>query len=174
MSRHVMPISLAQAQAEPCARPVEHTWHFVLGLPQSIGSGSAAPPSFSRNDRGAERGPVPIELIGICQPFQQTAMQARPDAGRLSVAWPSPARHARAANLNCHHLPGMPTRRTKRMSGSGARSVTSGIDGLWRQEWLNHRPRALDIRDLAMPSQRTHPLDIATRVFLCLRNSVSR
>jgi hypothetical protein len=88
-------------------------------------------------------------------------MQACPHIGRLPVAQPSPAPHARAADLGRQHLPQDARAQDKEEGGQGStvidpRLTTFGLGGLQQQERLNGTRRALEAGGLGMPNQRTH------------------
>jgi hypothetical protein len=138
---------LAPLRLRPSGVPVRSTtpWRFVPGLPQSVGFGSVPAPPFSRNGQGVECSPAPVESLSVRQALEQGAMQARPHTGRLPVAQPAPARHARTADLKRQHLPRNAQAQDEDDTSQRCPIIepgpaTSGLRRLGRQEWLNRRP----------------------------------
>ena len=106
---------LAPLRARPSGVPRASVtaWRLLPGLPRSVGFGpvSARPFSparwrFRRHAGAVQRGAAPADLPRPVQALQQHPVQGRPDARRLPVAQPAPARHPRAAaRLGRQHLP---------------------------------------------------------------------
>jgi hypothetical protein len=49
--------------------------------------------SQGRHHGGVQRGPVPVDAIGLSQVFEQHLVQPTPDTRLVSVSQPAPARH---------------------------------------------------------------------------------
>ena len=107
----------------------------------------AAPP-FSRNGTGVERGPAPVQFVGIRQALEQEAMQAHPHTSCLPVAQPAPARHTRAADLGGQQFPWDARAQDKddarqRCPIIDPRPATFGLSRFRWKERLNHRPQSM-------------------------------
>jgi hypothetical protein len=86
-------------------------------------------------------------FVGIRQMLQQDAMQAGPHTGRLPVAQPAPARHARAADLGGQHFPRDARAKDKddasqRRPVIDTRPATFGLGWFRWKERLNRRPES--------------------------------
>src|SRR5438552_14466221 len=82
-------------------------WRFVPCLPRSVGFLPVSWPPRGRHRGGAQRGPVPVDAIGLGQLFEKHLVQPAPDASLVPVSQPAPARHpAPTPHLGRQVLPG--------------------------------------------------------------------
>jgi hypothetical protein len=82
-------------------------WRFVPCLPRSVGFLPVSWPPRGRHRGGVQRGPVPVDAIGLGQLFEKHLVQPAPDARLVPVSQPAPARHpAPTPHLGRQVLPG--------------------------------------------------------------------
>src|SRR5438309_1048403 len=82
-------------------------WRFVPCLPRSVGFLPVSWPPRGRYRGGVQRGPVPVDAIGLGQLFEKHLVQPAPDARLVPVSQPAPARHpAPTPHLGRQGLPG--------------------------------------------------------------------
>ncbi len=82
-------------------------WRFVPCLPRSVGFLPVSWPPGAGHRGGVQRGPVPVDAIGLGQLFEKHLVQPAPDARLVPVSQPAPARHpAPAPHLGRQVLPG--------------------------------------------------------------------
>src|SRR2546426_72555 len=82
-------------------------WRFVPCLPRSVGFLPVSWPPRGRHRGGVQRGPVPVDEIGLGQLFEKHLVQPAPDARLVPVSQPAPARHpAPTPHLGRQVLPG--------------------------------------------------------------------
>src|SRR5439155_17839334 len=82
-------------------------WRFVPCLPRSVGFLPVSWPPRGRHRGGVQRGPVPVDAIGLGQLFEKHLVQPAPDARLVPVSQPAPARHpAPTLHLGRQVLPG--------------------------------------------------------------------
>src|SRR3712207_2613131 len=94
-----------------------------------------------------ERGPRPVDLVGLPQPVQQDSVQPAPHTRLLPVAQPPPARRTGpAAPLLGEHLPGYARLEHEDDAGESrpvghARSAALGLGLLRRQQRFDDLPQ---------------------------------
>lgn len=94
----VVAVGAAQAQRERRAAAIDDHMMLRAGL-AAIGRirPGGGPPFFGPDAGAVETGAAPVDLARFAQLVEQGAMDRRPHPGRLPVAQPVPAGHARAA-----------------------------------------------------------------------------
>src|SRR6266516_8129323 len=119
-------------------------WRFVPCLPRSVGFLPVSWPPRGRHRGGVQRGPVPVDAIGLGQLFEKHLVQPAPDARLVPVSQPAPARHP---------APNTPSRQasTPRGCPSSARTgspsappgPTLGLRRLRREQRRDPRPERI-------------------------------
>ena len=122
-------------------------WRFEPCLPRSVGFGPVLSPPGGGHRRRVERGPGPVDLVGLAQAIEQSTVQPPPHARLVPLLEPAPAGHARAAShLLGEHLPGdarLEHEQDARESGPvvDARPAAPGLGGFLGEQRSDDRPQ---------------------------------
>src|SRR6266516_2653742 len=152
-------------------------WRFVPCLPRSVGFLPVSWPPRGRHRGGVQRGPVPVDAIGLGQLFEKHLVQPAPDARLVPVSQPAPARHP---------APNTPSRQASTPRGcpssarTGSPSAPPGPTPGAVRPWASAAPAGAAARSAPRTHQATvpspwHPPPWLLFCFLgCLRDGFVR